>query len=186
MQVINPFFKSNDLKADTTAPTQVPSEANELPTPTETILPKPTSLTIPKLNLNNIEVEYVGLDQEGKMDVPKNPNNVAWFELGYKPGKNGNSVLAGHFDKEDGSPAVFYKLDNLDQGDKITLATDDGKEKTFVVRDKALYKLSEFPTEFVFGKSDKKMLNLITCDGTWDPTKKSYSNRLVVFTELEE
>ena len=146
----------------------------------------PAYLSIKKLSLSHIPIEHVGLDKEGKMDVPKNADNVAWFKPGYLPGTNGNSVLAGHFDKESGAPAVFYNLNKLIPGDEIEVEGEDGDVKIFVVTDKQLLPNDNFPVQEVFGKSDKKMLNLITCDGTWDPVKKSYSDRLVVFTELKE
>lgn len=38
----------------------------------------------------------------------------------------------------------------------------------------------------IFGSNDGKAhLNLITCEGIWDATKKSYSKRIVVFTDKE-
>jgi hypothetical protein len=38
----------------------------------------------------------------------------------------------------------------------------------------------------VFSSSDGLAhLNLITCEGTWNAAEKSYSNRLVVFTDKE-
>jgi hypothetical protein len=36
------------------------------------------------------------------------------------------------------------------------------------------------------GSNDKAHLNLITCDGVWDVTKKSYSKRLVVFADIAD
>jgi len=184
VQIILP--KSGEKKLIKFAPSRESPKDKFILTPTLKVQAKPIYLTIPKLKLNKIVVEHVGLDIDGKMDVPKNPDNVAWFELGYRPGKKGNSVLAGHFDKITGEPAVFYDLNNMEAGDEIKLDVEGGAEKTFIVREKKLYPDKDFPAEFVFGKSDKKMLNLITCDGTWDTLKKSYSDRLVVFTELME
>ncbi len=57
----------------------------------------PKILSIPKLEVN-AEIETVGLDNKGAMDVPKNAMNVAWYNLGPKPGEKGNAVMAGHLD----------------------------------------------------------------------------------------
>lgn len=41
----------------------------------------PHTLSIPSLNIN-AEVESVGMDSKGRMDVPKNDFNAAWYNLG--------------------------------------------------------------------------------------------------------
>ncbi|HLL60364.1 MAG TPA: class F sortase, partial [Candidatus Nitrosocosmicus sp.] len=144
----------------------------------------PTKIKIEKLNIE-AKVEHVGLDTTGKMDVPKEDDNAAWYDLGYKPGQKGNAVIAAHFDKVTGEPAIFYKLSELEAGDTIKIYGEDGKEEIFIVKDKELYETSAFPVEKVFGKSDKKMLNLITCNGVFDPNNKLYDKRLVVFAEKQ-
>lgn len=167
----------------TTGSTEAPRVDKAVESPK---LGKPVLLTVPKLTLNLVAVEHVGLDGEGKMDVPKDDMNVAWFDLGYRPGARGSAVIAGHFDKSTGEPAIFYNLGDLIVGDEISLESDDGSIQIYKVVDKKLYPYDEFPTQFVFGPSKGKMLNLITCGGVWDPTARNYSNRLVVFTELAE
>jgi hypothetical protein len=146
---------------------------------------KPVSFRVPRLGIDTT-VEEVGLDDEGAMDVPSNDVNVAWFGLGYRPGMVGSSVIAGHFDRVTGEPAVFYDLNLLEPGDQVMVVDEDGKEQIFSVQEKTEYLTDQFPTGEVFGASDEKILNLITCDGTWDPVNKSYSNRLVVSAKLVE
>ncbi len=146
----------------------------------------PVALSVPKLNLSGIAVEHVGMDYDGKMSVPSSDENVAWFELGYKPGARGSAVIAGHYDRVTGEPAVFYHLNSMESGDIIHLENSNGDIQTFEVIDKTAYPSDDFPTDIVFGKSDKKMLNLITCDGTWDSNARNYSNRLVIFSQLVE
>jgi LPXTG-site transpeptidase (sortase) family protein len=154
--------------------------------PTETVPGKPVSISIPKLNLVDVVVEHVGMNEVGEMDVPSNDDNVAWFDIGYRPGTKGNAVIAGHFDKSTGEPAVFYNLNSLEVGDEYTLKGEDGMVQTFKVTDKVPYPYDAFPTASVFGNSNKRILNLITCDGSWDPVTQNYSNRLVIFSELVE
>ncbi len=144
----------------------------------------PIRLEVPSLNIN-AESESVGIDDQGRMDVPKNVINVAWYELGVKPGQKGNAVFAGHFDKPDGSPAVFYDLDKLAQGDELIVKDETGKRLTFTVTEKRVVKLDEFPLEEVFGETDKIRVNLITCGGSWDKVKKEYSERTIIFSELK-
>lgn len=157
----------------------------DTPTPTPLPLAKPAELSIPKLNVHT-PIEFVGNAADGNMDVPKDDMHVAWYEPGFIPGQKGNAVLAGHFDRKDGGPAVFYNLNKLENGDEIIVADANTKLHTFVVVDKTKYPVTNFPVPNVFGPSDGKYLNLITCEGVFDPAKKLYSDRLVVRAQLKE
>ena len=144
---------------------------------------KPVEVTIPTLGIS-ATIENVGLDNESRMDVPKDDYNVAWYELGVKPGEVGSAVFAGHFDTRAGTPAVFYELESIKIGDSIIVTDGNNKELTFVVRDIQIFSDAEFPIAEVFGNQGKKLLNLITCNGTYDRTAQNYSDRVVVFSEL--
>ncbi len=151
--------------------------------PQEPDVTVPVTLSIPKLKVE-AKVEYVGLDKENAMDIPKADMNVAWYQLGAKPGELGNSVMAGHFDKKDGKPAVFANLDELEKGDELMVKDENGKTLKFKVTETASYKLEEFPLKAVFGANTKSRLNLITCEGVFDKSSRLYSHRLVVYSEL--
>jgi sortase A len=146
---------------------------------------QPKRLHIPKLGIS-AAVEYVGMDEKGRMDVPKNDDNVAWYELGYTPGTRGNAVMAGHLDRRSGAPAVFYNLEDLEVGDSIRVEAADGTEMAFTVTGKETYPDAAFPLVEVFGPSDTVRLNLITCEGSYNQSNRSYSHRTVVYSELEE
>ena len=78
---------------------------------------------------------------------------------------------------------MFNKLNTLRKGDKVSIKDANGKTITFVVRESKLYKIDADATN-VFSSSDGKAhLNLITC--VWDNVSKTYSRRLVVFTDRE-
>ncbi len=144
----------------------------------------PIRLKIPKINVN-AAVEYVGLTSDGAMDVPKSPADAAWFSLGPRPGENGSAVIAGHYGWKNGIPAVFDNLHKLQKGNKLYVEDEKGATITFVVREVRTYDQNE-DASGVFSSSDgESHLNLITCEGVWNKTQKSYSNRLVVFTDKE-
>lgn len=145
---------------------------------------KPQSLVIPKLNVTTT-VEEVGEDSEGKMDVPKGVYNVGWYNLGFKPGEKGAAVMAGHLDTVTGAPAVFYYLEQLQVGDQVIVTGGNNKQLIFEVTNVQNYPFDQVPLGQVFGPSEKPMLNLITCTGTWDTGARNYSNRLVVYTQLK-
>jgi sortase A len=144
----------------------------------------PARLTIPKINID-AAVLQVGLAPDGAMDVPKGPDDVAWFNLGKRPGDVGSAVMAGHFGWKNGIPAVFDNLNTLQKGDNIYVEDEKGVVTTFIVREIKTYDQNA-DAGSVFSSSDGKVhLNLVTCEGVWDKVQKSYSNRLVVFADKE-
>jgi sortase A len=149
---------------------------------TTTPLLSPERLIIPKIGVD-ANVQHVGITKAGNMAVPNNYTDVGWYRLGSAPGDLGNAVIAGHLDTGFGRPAVFLDLDELIPGDEIIVRDASGEVVTFVVERLATYDYTNAPMEEIFGTSTEARLNLITCDGLWDPDTKSYSKRLVVFTK---
>jgi LPXTG-site transpeptidase (sortase) family protein len=148
------------------------------------IVALPVRLEIPEIGVD-AAIEYVGLTAQGVMGVPVGPSDVAWLDQGPRPGANGSAVIAGHEGWKDGVAAVFDNLGKLKIGDKVYVLDGQGTKVTFVVRNMKTYDQNGDVPE-VFASSDGKAhLNLITCEGTWNATQKSYSNRLVVFTDGE-
>lgn len=170
-------FEAKDTQSKVSLPT---------PTPTATPIPvaDPKYIVIPKLGVQ-AQIEPVSTDFDGKMNMPEDYSEVAWYSPGAKPGESGNSVIAGHLDKITGAPALFYNLKNLEQGDEITVTAEDGKQYTFTVTGKAVYLYNQVPLDQVFGLSKEKNLNLMTCTGIWDLSTHNYSQRLVIFTTLK-
>jgi len=145
----------------------------------------PVRLKIPAINVD-AAIEYVGVASDGSMDVPKGPDDVAWFRLGPRPGAEGSAVIAGHYGWKDNRPAAFDKISTLRKGDVLSVEDEKGTILTFVVRESRLYD-PKADAKDVFGSTDGKAhLNLVTCEGVWDPVSKSYAKRLVVFTDREE
>ena len=169
-----------------------PPEVRETPTPpaTEseseeqefTVTGQPVSLEIERTGVD-AHIEHVGLTDDGAMDVPQEWENVGWFEPGTLPGEVGNSVIAGHYDSPTG-PAVFFELRELEPGDQITVVTDEDEQLTFEVTKTEMVLADDAPLEEIFGSSEDRNLNLITCDGIWDQSANMYDHRLVVYTTL--
>jgi len=145
---------------------------------------EPRTLRIPALKLE-APIESVGLTKSGDMDVPSSDKSVGWYRFGPVPGDIGNAVLAGHLDVH-GKPAIFWDLQNLRLGDVIEIKDDKGQTARFKVNATQAFKLADAPLERIFGNSDQRHLNLITCSGAWHNDQRDYSERLVVFTQLLE
>lgn len=144
----------------------------------------PASIEIPAIKVNT-KIENVGTLSDGRMDVPKNPDNVGWYEPGTLPGAPGNAVLAGHVDDLT-SPAVFYDLHKLKKGDKIIVKNQNGDPLTFEVYDQKTFPRLDAPIEDIFGFSYASTLNLITCSGDYDAETTERAERTVIYTKLVE
>ncbi len=142
----------------------------------------PAQLSIPAINVD-AKVEHVGQLPDGQMDVPKDENNVGWYQPGAKPGERGNAVLAGHVDNKTG-PSVFFHLGDLEAGDLVTVTNEHGLAYDFEVNAVESYPRNNAPLEKVFGTSSKSSLNLITCTGTYDRDAGTHEERMVVYTTL--
>jgi LPXTG-site transpeptidase (sortase) family protein len=154
--------------------------ANNLTAATGPVIP--VRLRIPALGIDT-NIEALGLQSSGAMDVPSNIWNAGWLASGPKPGEAGNAVIAGHKDSVKGE-AVFWSLENLSPGDKIYVSDSNGNELTFLVTELASYSLDNTPLNRVFGVSDQPQLNLITCFGDFVKEQHTYNKRLVVYTRL--
>ena len=141
----------------------------------------PMRLGIPSINVK-AHIQHLSVSLTGEMEVPSNSVDVGWFYHGPRPGDKGSAVIAGHLNGLNGEAGVFANLHKIREGDKLYIEDDKGKSITFVVR--RLLNYDPGYAEEVFSRNDGSYLNLVTCDGTWDENKKSYSKRLVVFADI--
>ncbi len=144
----------------------------------------PVSLEIPLINVN-ASIESLGLTSDGAMAVSKGPDDVAWYNLGPRPGEIGSAVMVGHYGWKNSIPAVFDNLSKLKKGDKIYVKDEKGATVTFVVNKVQTYGENQDASDVFYSNDGQAHLNLITCGGTWNKITKSYSNRTVVFTNME-
>jgi sortase (surface protein transpeptidase) len=147
----------------------------------------PVRLTIPKLNID-AKFQYTGLKPDGTLEVPSNIYDVSWFTGSVRPGEKGVAIVMGHIAQIRGGivtrPGVFSDLSELAAGDQLTVADDNGNSATFVVRAVRSYDPTADATDVFTSTDGGSHLNLITCEGTWIPSQASYTERLVVFTDL--
>jgi len=117
----------NLSEADQSATTNL--DLGPLPAP-------PTRLAVPRLYID-APVITMGLDGEGNPQVPDRPDQVAWYNFAASPGQRSNAVLSGHVDWQTQSrqpiPGVFYRLRELELGDKMTIALEDGTKLEYRV-----------------------------------------------------
>ena len=164
-----------------TVASQTPASPSSLPSSPSSLVP--VRLTIPAINVD-ANVQSVGLGKTGNMAVPTNFTDVGWYRYGPLPGDMGSAVIDGHVDNGLSLDAVFKHLGDLVPGDDIYVATKDGEQKHFIVNDVETYPASDVPTQLLFDRDDAARLNLITCAGTWQESKKAYDERVVVYATL--
>lgn len=146
---------------------------------------QPVKIRIPAIRVES-DIQQVGLARSGNMDIPASPYIAGWFRLGVRPGRDGNAVIAGHLNTAAGTPGIFWDLDKLVPGDEVLVTDASGSTLVFRVARSQPYDWKHAPLQEIFGPAEKKGLNLITCNGSWNAAHATYSQRLVVYTEFAE
>lgn len=141
----------------------------------------PVNLNIPSIGLNT-KILPVSLTPQNLVDVPN--EDVGWYQNGPKPGEIGSASLDGHFVRENNRPGIFHKLSKLKVGDDIYITDTQNQVFHFKVIETDLINTTEFPVQKVYGPSDKKILNLVTCAGEYDQNLKTFNQRTIVYSEL--
>jgi hypothetical protein len=124
----------------------------------------------------------LGLQADGAMQVPTGGFPAGWYTGGPTPGELGPGVIAGHVDKN--GPGVFYRLHELRPGDRVVVTRQDGSKPVFRVTRLALYRKDQFPTRLVYGNTDRPVLRLITCGGSFDSRTGHYEDNIIAFADL--
>lgn len=145
----------------------------------------PTRIAIPKIKVD-ARIRPLGVNPDGTAEVPplEQAQDAGWYRLGASPGEIGNAVIVGHVDSRYIGPAVFYRLGALRPGDPIVLTRQDGTTVRFRVDGVQSYPKARFPTELVYGPSDRAGLRVVTCGGKFDERQRSYLDNVIVFATL--
>ncbi|WP_432828989.1 class F sortase [Dactylosporangium sp. CA-092794] len=141
----------------------------------------PTRLRIAALGVDT-PLEDLEMGGSGALASPKEYGEAGWFAGGTVPGDPGPAVLAGHVDSKTG-PAVFYRLHELKPGDTVSVLRGSGW-LTFRVTASEHYAKAQFPSAKVYGPTPVPELRLITCGGSFDQSRHSYRDNLVVYAVL--
>ncbi|HMA37264.1 MAG TPA: class F sortase [Chloroflexia bacterium] len=143
----------------------------------------PHQLVIPKLGVR-ATVESLGVDAHNDFDIPRDPWDVGWYAPGTRPGAPGNAAMDGHLDWYHVGPVVFWRLGDLQPGDRYWVRDASGRDYGFVATETATCPYNDCPLQRIFGASSGRHLNLITCHGTFDRAARNYDKRLVVYGDL--
>lgn len=145
---------------------------------------EPLWLRIPAINVN-APVTKLHLDASGALKPPPadHPNHAGWYSEGTAPGSAGTAVTAGHVDLPTGNAGVFYELGALTKGDTIEINRADQRTAVFTVDALEIYDKERFPSEKVYGSSERAELRVITCGGGY-AKHTGYQGNIVVYATL--
>jgi hypothetical protein len=139
----------------------------------------PVRVTIPAISVQSDLVD-LGVDDTGALVPPSDFAQAGWFAAGPVPGEVGPAVIAGHVDSRRG-PAEFFRLEELAVGDIVQVTRSDGRDVGFRVTRVAQYPKDHFATGEVYGPTTGPELRLITCGGSFDSSRRSYRDNVVVY-----
>lgn len=161
------------------ARTSVPVRKGELPTGAEVV--PPVGLRIPTIGVT-ATVNAVGINpQTSEFEVPPSVDEVGWYRYG--PGlaaPAGSVVIAGHVDSSTQGKGAFFRLRELDQGDRLTVTGSDGQVRAYRVIAREEYQKTRIPLDRYFARDGDQRLTLITCGGPFDADTRRYRDNLVV------
>jgi len=165
---------------------EVPAASPTAPPPT------PSTAAIQTLSIPRFEVSapviVLGVGEDGVMQTPDGPTDVAWYDFSARPGfpvagEGGNSVFAGHVDYYNYGPAVFWHLTDLERGDLVEVTLQDGTVYRYSVISREQFNAGTAPVEDIVGDTDREVITLITCGGIFDSAIGEYNDRIVVRAE---
>ena len=160
-----------------------------VPEDVEFTLPRsvPVRLDIPSIDVHSV-VQHLGQASDGSLETPApGPlyNDAAWYRYSPTPGELGPAILLGHVDSAAEGPSVFFRLGELQPGDRVSVTRADDSIAVFVVDEVRRYAKDDFPTGTVYGDIDHAGLRILTCGGAFDNSTGHYLDNIVVFATLE-
>ncbi|HST82387.1 MAG TPA: class F sortase [Kineosporiaceae bacterium] len=183
---------SQDLRTGMPVPAPAVAEASSAPVAAPPrgkvrALPRsvPVQLDIPAIKVHT-RVMSLGLKPDSTVEVPPLERDApaGWYRYLASPGEIGPAVILGHVDSARDGPAVFYRLGLMRRGNTIKVTRADGVVAVFTVQSVVEVDKSAFPTDAVYGPTRTADLRLVTCGGSFDRSRHSYRDNIIVFATL--
>jgi hypothetical protein len=143
---------------------------------------EPSRVRIPRIGVDH-PVAAVGLHPDRTLVVPDDPHVAGWYTGRPKPGDIGPAIITGH-NQWSGQLGVFWDLHRLGARDVIEVHYDDGSVARFEIDRIEQHPKDAFPTERVYGDTDRAELRVITCGGHFDRGRRSHVDNVIAFGVL--
>src|SRR5690606_17669309 len=139
---------------------------------------RPVRLSIDRIFVDD-PVVAVGLEDDGELEVP-GASEIGWYRYGAAPGHPGATVPAAHV-TWNGEHGPFLNLGELEPGDRVGVALEDGSERIYEVVERTMYDKDGLPRERIWRNTGDETLVLITCGGDFNPDISRYRQNIVVY-----
>jgi hypothetical protein len=139
----------------------------------------PVRLDAPSISVRDARIVPVGFASNGDLAVP-GVDAVGWYRFGAALTRPGSLVLAAHiaFDGKDG---IFRHLDDLEQGDEVSVHGADGEAHRYRIESVERFRKDALPEDRIWSTSGPSQLVLITCGGRFDRSVGHYEDNVVAF-----
>ncbi|MFC5721064.1 class F sortase [Streptomyces gamaensis] len=144
---------------------------------------RPTGLRIPSAGVEAKSMLDLGMGADQELEVPPvdKANEPGWWTGGVTPGEKGVAVIVAHYDTAKG-PALMRNIAKVRVGDTIEVPRADGSTAKFKVREIQEVNKKDFPTDKVYGPTDRPELRLLTCGG---PIKDGHrTDNIILYADL--
>lgn len=157
------------------------AEPSEQPVPATYSVPANQPLSISFTTLKNKAfIQRVGISKNKQMAVPSNVHMAGWYTGSVKPGEPGLSIIDGHVSGRY-EKGAFANLSKLKVGDVFSVIYGDKHTVTFKVNSVKTLTLADAASAlYQRDATVGRQLNLITCGGRYDSSKKTYDSRVLV------
>jgi LPXTG-site transpeptidase (sortase) family protein len=146
------------------------------------VLRPPTQIAIPRLGISADTVD-LGVEPDGTLEAPATGGVIGWYRQSGRPGQIGNMIVSGHVDW-DKQPAVFWRLGELQAGDRVEVFAQGGARYRYEVEWSKSVDPASAPLGEILGPTSERWLTLITCGGPFDARTRSYRERAIVRAKL--
>lgn len=142
--------------------------------------PAPVALSIPRFDVT-ADIDPVGVASDGWAEIPDDVSRVGWYRFGSAPGAtSGSSVIVGHRDGWNEGAGALYNVAQLEPGDPVIVAREDGSTITYEVVSREAFGKDDLPTRELFSELGDPRLTLISCIGYFDRSNGGYQENVVV------
>ncbi len=168
------------------SPAPMPTAVASVPVTRATLAPPapeaapPVALVIASLGVD-MPVSAVGVQDDGSMEIPKQPSRAGWYRYGAAPAdSSGTTVLAAHVDSRVFGIGPLARLREADEGETVTVTDADGTRHRYEIESVTYIPRAELPVGDLFDREGERKLAIITCGGSFDEQSRTYSDNVVL------
>lgn len=181
-----PGRPSSDVKAEPQQTVDSPAPVVDVPITdaTEIVIAEPPAAPR-QLRLDGVDVMMpiaaTGVQGDGQMELPDDPNVIGWYKFGAAPGdRRGSAVLGGHVDSIEKGIGPLARLASVQVGERIVVTDGKGRPVAYEVTSVQRITKAALPVDTLFRPGGEHQLAVVTCGGRYLPDAGGYEDNIVV------